>query len=125
MTRPNLNLFDKGALGLALARIDTDAFEDEWAIFGGKFFIAISIAAHFLLFCRKVLDYDMSSRPMTIVIGFAIAAVFYVPIRMVTHSASEIQQAELSRQARWLYRVWGLFLFPVSLLIWIPLFFIL
>ena len=125
MARPNLNLLDKGALGFALARIDTNAFEDEWAIFGGKFFIAISIAAHFLLFCREVLDYDMPSRPIITVIGFAIAAVFYVPIRMATHSASEIQQAKLSRQTRWLYRAWGLFLFPVSLLIWIPLFFIL
>ena len=125
MARPNLNLLDKGALGFALARIDTNAFEDEWAIFGGKVFIAISLTSHFLMFFREVLKYDMPSRLITTIILFVIAAVIYVPIRLLTHSASEIQQTKLSRRAKWLYRAWAVFIFPASLLLWIPLFFIL
>jgi hypothetical protein len=125
MARPNLNLLDKGALGFALARIDTNASEDEWAISGGKFFIAISITFHFIMFLGLVLDYDLPSRPIITVIGFAVAAVIYVPIRLLTHSASEIQQAKLSRRAKWLYRAWAVFILPGSMLLWIPLFFIL
>lgn len=121
MTRPNLNLLDKGALGFALARIDTNAFEDEWAIFGGKVFIAISLAFHFIMFLGIVLNYDLPSRPITTVIGFAVAAVIYVPIRLLTHSASEIQQAKLSRRAKWLYRAWAVFILPGSMLLWMPL----
>jgi len=121
MTRPNLNLLDKGALGFALARIDTNAFEDEWAIFGGKVFIAISLTSHFLMFFREVLKYDMPSRPIITVIGFAVAAVIYVPIRLLTHSASEIQQAKLSRREKWLYRAWAVFILPGSMLLWMPL----
>lgn len=121
MTRPNLNLLDKGALGFALARIDTNAFEDEWAIFGGKVFIAISLAFHFIMFLGIVLNYDLPSRPIITVIGFAVAAVIYVPIRLLTHSASEIQQAKLSRRAKWLYRAWAVFILPGSMLLWMPL----
>ena len=121
MTRPNLNLLDKGALGFALARIDTNAFEDEWAIFGGKFFIAISLAFHFIMFLGIVLNYDLPSRPIITVIGFAVAAVIYVPIRLLTHSASEIQQAKLSRREKWLYRAWAVFILPGSMLLWMPL----
>jgi hypothetical protein len=121
MTRPNLNLLDKGALGFALARIDTNAFEDEWAIFGGKVFIAISLAFHFIMLLGIVLNYDLPSRPIITVIGFAVAAVIYVPIRLLTHSASEIQQAKLSRREKWLYRAWAVFILPGSMLLWMPL----
>jgi hypothetical protein len=121
MARPNLNLLDKGALGFALARIDTNAFEDEWAIFGGKFFIAISLAFHFIMLLGIVLNYDLPSRPIITVIGFAVAAVIYVPIRLLTHSASEIQQAKLSRREKWLYRAWAVFILPGSMLLWMPL----
>ena len=74
---------------------------------------------------REVLKYDMPSRLITTIILFVIAAVIYVPIRLLTHSASEIQQTKLSRRAKWLYRAWAVFIFPASLLLWIPLFFIL
>jgi len=125
MAQPSLNLIDKGALGFALARIDTNAFEDEWAIFGGKFFISVSLTFHFIMFVGLVLKYDLPSRPIITVIGFAVAAVIYVSIRLLTHSASKIQQAKLSRREKWLYRVWAVFIFPGSMLLWVPLFFVL
>lgn len=122
----NLNCLDKAALGIALLRTDTDPFEDKWAIFGGKFFISIVVATHFLLVLKDVLEYKMPPRLLSIPLILVLAGFVYFLVRMVTRSVSEIQKAgRPSPRKQWVYRFWGLSLCPGSLLLWIPLWFFL
>jgi len=119
-TGDDLNWLDRAVLGLALIKVDID-YRDKWAIRYGKIFIALSVATHILLFSRDVLEQPTSSRFVTTILGFMIAALCYVPIHMLTRPSEDFQHVELSYRSRWAHRAWGLFVGPLSLLVWIPL----
>lgn len=119
-TGDDLNGLDRAVLGLALIKVDID-YRDKWAIRYGKILIALSVATHILLFSRDVLEQPTSSRFVTAILGFMVAALCYVPIHMLTRPSEDFQHVELSYRSRWAHRAWGLFMGPLSLLVWIPL----
>ena len=119
-TQDDLSLLDRAVLGLALIKVDMD-YRDKWAIRYGKCLLALSLSGHVLLFCRDVLSQSMPSRLETTILGFMIGALFYVPIHFLTRPLEDFQDIELSWRSRWIHRVWGLIIGPLSLLVWIPL----
>jgi len=119
-TGDDLNWLDRAVLGLALIKVDMD-YRDKWAIRYGKSVLALSLSGHVLLFCRDVLSKSMPSRLETTILGFMIGALCYVPIHMLTRPSEDFRHVELSYRSRWAHRVWGLFVGPLSLLVWIPL----
>lgn len=118
MSSPQLNVLDKAALGAALFRYDTDPLEDKWAIYVGKFGIALALAFHIVGLYKITLRLPMPPEGLRWVISLAIIALCYVPVHLATHPVEKIQQVRLSRRERWRYRALALLFSPLSALIY-------
>lgn len=48
----------------------------------------------------------------------ALLVLCYVPIHLATNSAAEVESADLPKKLRWAYTALGLFIFPISWMMW-------
>jgi hypothetical protein len=122
--RPALNWLDKTLWAMAKLAVG----ETRYNVYVMKVMIAGSLFVSILMIyrlCWKVAGIVDIALPTE---WWALALLYglcYVPIYLATHSAVEIENADLPSRARWAYTALGLFIFPVSwglfgwLLVWL------
>ena len=117
MLRPALNWLDKTLWAMAKLAVGETGYNVYIMKIGIAASLSISVLAMYRI-CWKVIGIIELAFPTE---WWALALLYglgYVPIHLATHSAAEIEAANLSSRARWAYTALGIFIFPVSWVAW-------
>ena len=118
MSQPKLNWFDKTIWAMAELAVG----EIRPNVYAMKIMFAGVLWAYLVYaygYCWRVLEIVSFDPPKALVI--LLHAPCYLPVHLTTHSATEIETANLRGSRRWFYTGVGLFIFPFGLLVFVLL----
>jgi hypothetical protein len=117
MPQSKLNWLDKTLWALA----ELAAGETYYNVYVMKVMLAGSLLLGLLMTYRllwKVIGIVSFDPPETWWFMIPLYALCYIPIHLTTHSATQIETANLQCSKRWTYTGLGLFIFPISWVIY-------